>query len=222
MAVVFVAGGTGYVGSRLISALLRRDHRVRALARPGSESRLPAGAEVVTGDALRGDSYASDIAPSDTFVHLVGTPRPSPAKAAEFERVDLVSVREAARVTPGAGIRHFIYVSVAQPAPIMRAYVAARAQGETLVRATDLPATVLRPWYVLGPGHRWPCALIPLYAVLKRLPSAADTARRLDLITIRTMVNALVSAVESPPPHGVRVWDVTGVRHAAHILAPRQ
>lgn len=40
---VFVAGGTGYIGSRLLPLLLSRGHRVRALARPGSERKLPAG-----------------------------------------------------------------------------------------------------------------------------------------------------------------------------------
>jgi len=48
--VVFVAGGTGYLGGRLIPLLLARGHRVRALARRGSESRVPPGAEVVAGD----------------------------------------------------------------------------------------------------------------------------------------------------------------------------
>src|SRR5512143_612939 len=46
---VFVAGGTGYIGSRLVPLLLSRGHRVRALARPGSERRLPPGCEVVSG-----------------------------------------------------------------------------------------------------------------------------------------------------------------------------
>ena len=36
----------------------------------------------------------------------------------------------------------------------MHAYVAARVQGESLVTATGIPATILRPWYVLGPGTK--------------------------------------------------------------------
>jgi nucleoside-diphosphate-sugar epimerase len=78
---VFVAGGTGYVGQRLIPRLLERGHEVRALVRPGSEKKLPAGCTAVPGNALDGASYASKVAPSDTFVQLVGVaiqaqPRP--------------------------------------------------------------------------------------------------------------------------------------------------
>ena len=89
---VFITGGTGYVGRPLISRLLQRGHEVRALVRPGSEKKLPPGSQPILGDALDGNSYASKINPSETFVQLVGVPHPSPAKAAEFREIDLASV----------------------------------------------------------------------------------------------------------------------------------
>ncbi len=63
---VFVTGGTGYMGSRLLPALLARGHRVRALARPGSARRLPPDLEIVLGDALdasRGQRAGEDETP---------------------------------------------------------------------------------------------------------------------------------------------------------------
>jgi uncharacterized protein YbjT (DUF2867 family) len=75
-------------------------------------------------------------------------------KAAEFERVDLASIRATTAAAALAGARHLVYVSVAHPAPVMRAYIAARTRGEALVRECGVPAMILRPWYVLGPGHR--------------------------------------------------------------------
>lgn len=113
---VFVTGGSGYLGRALIVELLRRGHRVRALARRGSETHLPGGTEVVTGDALLAESFAGAIAPADTIVHLVGTPRPSSAKAAEFRAVDLASIRATVAAAAGSRARHLVYVSVAQPA----------------------------------------------------------------------------------------------------------
>jgi NAD(P)H-binding len=88
---VFIAGGTGYMGRKFIPRLLQRGHEVRALVRRGSESKLPTGCTPVLGDALDGKSYAKQIAPADTFVQLVGVAHPSPAKAAEFRKVDLVA-----------------------------------------------------------------------------------------------------------------------------------
>ncbi len=50
------------MGRKLIPRLLERGHEVRALVRPGSEKKLPAGCTPVLGDALDGASYKSQIA----------------------------------------------------------------------------------------------------------------------------------------------------------------
>lgn len=219
MAEVFITGGTGYVGRRLISELLERGHSVRALVRRGSEGRLPRGCEPVTGDALDHTTFADAVRAGETFVQLVGTPHPNPRKAAEFERVDFVSARESVIAARRAGVAHFVYVSVAQPAPAMRAYVAVRARCEALVRESGLAATFVRPWYVLGPGHRWPYLLAPMYWLAERLPSTRETARRLGLVTLDDMVAALVQAVESPP-RGIHIVEVPEIRGARRRLVP--
>ena len=210
---VFITGGTGYLGRALVPELLRRSHDVRLLVRAASVAMVPPGAEHVVGDALRAETFANAVAPADTLVHLVGTPRPSPAKAAAFRAVDLASVEAAVSAARSAAVGHFVYVSVAQPAPVMHAYVAARQAGEAVVRAGGLPATVLRPWYVLGPGHWWPALLLPMYAVLSLAPATREGASRLGLVSLRQMVSALVRSVEQPP-EGLRFVDVPEIRAA--------
>ncbi|MBI2534324.1 MAG: NAD(P)H-binding protein, partial [Deltaproteobacteria bacterium] len=176
---VLVTGGTGYVGRHLIPALLGRGHRVRALARETSLVRVPAGAEAVVGDALNADSVLAVLRPGDTVVHLIGTPHPSPFKAKQFEEIDLASIRATVNAARKVGIAHLVYVSVAQPAPVMRAYLWVRSLGEAMIKEAGLTATILRPWYVLGPGHRWPMVLLPLYELAECFPSTRKNAERL-------------------------------------------
>jgi uncharacterized protein YbjT (DUF2867 family) len=211
---VFITGGTGYVGRPLISQLLQRGHEVRALVRPGSEKKLPQGCQPILGDALDGNSYASKINPSETFVQLVGVPHPSPAKAAEFRAIDLASGRSAIEAAKSAGVRHFVYVSVAHPAPMMKAYIEVRSQCEAIISQSGINATILRPWYILGPGHRWPYFLIPMYKIAELLPSTRAGAKRLGLVTLSQMVRALVQAMETPA-QGVRVVEVPDISAAS-------
>ena len=211
---VFVTGGTGYLGRALIPSLVSRGHRVRALSRPGSEGRLPEGVEVVPGDALEASSFLDKVLSCDTFVQLVGVARPAPWKGPQFRAIDLASVAAAVTAAATAGCTHFVYVSVAQPAPVMKAYVAVRAECEALIRASGLSATILRPWYLLGPGHRWPIVLLPAYWVLERVSQTRAGARRLGLLSREQMTQALIWAIEHPHA-GVRFLSVPEIRDLA-------
>lgn len=216
---ILMTGATGYLGRPLTSLALARGHQVRAFVRPGSESRVPAGAQVVSGDVFSPDQLARALSPGDSLVHLVGTPRPSPAKAQQFLAVDLASIRAAADAAARAAIAHIVYVSVAHPAPMMKAYIAARSEGEALVRATGIPATILRPWYVLGPGHWWPYALLPFYKLFEQIPSKRESALRLGLVTHRQMISALMRAIEDGP-EGAGVREVPDIR--ASVMSERE
>ncbi len=213
---VFIAGGTGYIGVPLIRTLLERNHRVRALARPGSERKLPPGCEAVPGNALDPSSYADRISPSTTFVQMVGVAHPSPAKSAEFQSIDRVSALGAVSAAKRAGIQHFIYISVAQPAPMMKSYIAVRAECESTLKASGMNATIVRPWYVLGPGHRWPYFLLPMYWLCERIPSTREGAKRLGLVTLDQMVRTLVWALENPSI-GARFVEVPQIRASSAL-----
>jgi uncharacterized protein YbjT (DUF2867 family) len=208
---VFITGGTGYMGRNLIPVLLEHGYRVVALVRPGSERKLPPGVEAVLGNALDRASYQEHLKPGDTFVQLVGVAHPSPAKATQFVKIDQKSAMEAIRAATAAGVDHFVYVSVAHPAPAMHAYIATRSACEEKLRLSGLNATILRPWYVLGPGHWWPYILVPFYWIAERLPPTREGARRLGLVTIQQMVAALAGAVDHPA-EGVRVVEVPEIR----------
>ena len=208
---VFVTGGTGYLGAPTIRALLDRGHRVRALVRAGSERKLPSRCEPVLGDALDARTFADRVTPADTFVHLVGVSKPSPAKALEFVTVDQASLRASMAAARDGTVRHFVYVSVAQPAPVMKAYVSARAACEAWIRELDWSVTILRPWYVIGPRHRWPLFMWPVYKLLEAFPASREPAVRLGFVSREQMVNAMVRSIEEPPI-GARVLGVAEIR----------
>ena len=209
MADIFLSGGTGYLGLELIPDLLARAWRA--------------------GDALIATTFSRSIAPADTFIHLTGTPKPAPWKERRFRAVDLVSLKASVDAAAQSGsIKHFIYVSVAQPAPVMGAYIAVRRECEDYLAQHSAAHTILRPWYVLGPGHWWPYALKPFYALAARSGKHRASAERLGLVTLAEMTAALVRALKllrSPracwtfrrsgntqEPKGIVYWDVTSRR----------
>jgi uncharacterized protein YbjT (DUF2867 family) len=200
MRTVFITGGTGYMGSRLIQKLIARGHEVIALVRKGSEQKLPAGVKAVIADPFRAESFQQAIPQGAVFVQLLGVPHPSPRKKELFHRIDLPSVKASADAAAAAGISHFVYVSVAMtPSKIMKDFQAVRKEGEDYIRSKALPCTFIRPWYVLGPGHWWPILLLPLYGLASLVPSLRAKVKAFGLVTIGQMIRTLVAAVEAAP-----------------------
>jgi len=195
---IFITGGTGYIGSRLISKLIEDKYEVKALVRQSSLSKLPAGCHAIPGDALNASTFKDKIAPCDTFIHLIGVAHPGPAKTAQFQSIDLASIQASVEAAKEAGIKHFIYVSVAQGSGVMKAYQSVRAEGEHLLRQSGMKVTILRPWYVLGPGHYWPVIMVPFLKLMETIPSTREKALRIGIVSIKQMLNTLMLAVHRP------------------------
>jgi uncharacterized protein YbjT (DUF2867 family) len=153
---------------------------------------------------------------TDTYVHLVGVSRPAPWKAPQFHAVDLVSLQASVKAAVRRRVSNFVYVSVARPAPVMREYQAVRSVCENVIGDAGLNATILRPWYILGPQHYWPTVLVPFYKAAELVPATRPAALRLGLLTREQMLRALVWAVENPVD-GIRYLDVPAIRSLADL-----
>jgi uncharacterized protein YbjT (DUF2867 family) len=148
---VFVAGGHGKVGLRLLRLLAERGDRARGLIRdPAQAPDLEAaGAEAVVADWERGEDIAPLVAGADAVVFAAGA---GPGSGAERKRtVDhegAVKLIEAARAHD---IRRYVIVSSmgadnpdAGP-DAMRPYVRAKADADAALRASELDYTIVRP-----------------------------------------------------------------------------
>jgi len=207
---VFITGGTGYIGSRLIRKLVKKNYKVNALARNDSAKVLPKEVNVVSGNALDASTFADKIIPSKTFIHMIGVAHPSPRKRQQFIDIDLKSVQESVRAARDKGIEHFIYISVA-PSDIMKDYSDVRMEGEKVIYEKFSKATFIRPFYVLGPGHYWPLLLTPFFKILSLSKSGKRKADKLGLVWIGQMVNTLLWAVESPAD-AIRILEVKDIK----------
>src|SRR4026207_470475 len=110
---IFITGGTGYIGSRLIAVLVKKNFRVNVLARNSSEKKVPRKANVSLGNARDASTFADKILSSTIFIHMIGVAHPSPRKKQQFIDVDLKSIQKSVIAAKDKGIGHFIYISVA-------------------------------------------------------------------------------------------------------------
>lgn len=157
-----ITGGTGFVGSTLIREALAQGHRVRALAR--SPQPEHAGIEWVAGALDKPDTLNALARGSDAVVHVAGVV--NAADRAGFEADNVAGTLAMIEATRDAGVRRFVHVSsLSAREPELSVYGWSKARGETLVQASGLDWTIVRPPAVFGPGDR---EMLDLFRMARR------------------------------------------------------
>ena len=108
-----VTGGTGFIGSHVVRALIDDGVSVRALARPGSDRRALAGlaVEIVTGDLAEPNSLARPLAGVEVLYHVAADYRLWAPDPAVLYRVNVDGTRALLRAAGAAGVSRVVYTS---------------------------------------------------------------------------------------------------------------
>ncbi|HET6201626.1 MAG TPA: NAD(P)H-binding protein [Planctomycetota bacterium] len=137
MAEVLVTGGTGVLGRRVVAGLLREGHGVRILSRR-ARPLAPREVRAVWGDLTGSPSLREAVEGAEAIVHCASSP---------FRRTRAVDVGGTARlleVARGAGVRHFLFVSIVGIDRNPLGYYRAKREAEALVERGVVPWTILR------------------------------------------------------------------------------
>jgi len=143
-----ITGATGFVGSAVLDAALAAGHRIRALARRDQAPRERV--QWMRGDLADGAALTAMCAGADAVVHIAGlTNTPDPA---EFESANVTGTARVVEAMRSGGARRLVFVSsLAAREPKLSAYGASKARAETVVEASGLDWTMVRPPAVYGP-----------------------------------------------------------------------
>jgi nucleoside-diphosphate-sugar epimerase len=169
-----VTGATGFIGARLVPALLERGWAVRACGRRPRPDGFPAAAEYRQGDLAGDDDLTPLFAEVSHVFHLAGASS-SQSSEDEMQRGNVVATERlvnAALHSESDTLERLLYMSstsvygeeVQLPTPVSeevephpsRAYGKAKWAAEQAMWAADeagLPVIVVRPVSVYGPGN---------------------------------------------------------------------
>jgi uncharacterized protein YbjT (DUF2867 family) len=136
---ILVTGGTGNVGGKVVSELLKRGADVRVLARKQPEEKVQAGVEIVTGDLLDPASVEQAMRGVDKLFLLN-------AVVADELTQALIAYGIAKRL----GLKHVTYLSVFKVDQFRDVpHFASKLAVEGALREFGVPYTILRPGYYI-------------------------------------------------------------------------
>jgi dihydroflavonol-4-reductase len=243
MTILFLTGGTGFVGSHVARAFLAHGWRVRTLVRrPDRTGLLPDGVEIVAGDLRDPAAYRDQLKSCRAVVHCAGATQAR--SLTEFRQINAEGTRAlagaAAASCPDAMFVHVSSQAAAGPArsgaPVREIdppepvswYGRSKLEAEhALMRQHPGPWCIIRPSIVYGAGD---AGLLPMFGVVARgvAPIPAGRRRRVQLLAAEDLAEVLFAAAQRPDLHGrcgfaagdtVSMADL--VREVAGLRTPR-
>lgn len=161
---IFVAGGTGFLGFRVVRALLDEGAQVTALVRPDQEEKLGvlrANVQVVHGDVWNPASLHGRGRGHGVVIHLVGGMKQNPARGLTFRHLNFVSARNVAQMAVNDGVPHFLLLSAAAAAVVPSGYLEAKRDAERYVQRCGLAWTIIHAPPLYAPNEpRSPLGLL--------------------------------------------------------------
>jgi uncharacterized protein YbjT (DUF2867 family) len=201
---LLVTGGTGFVGTHLVNALLRRGHEVAVLARRAdrARNRYNRPVEPRRGDVLEPASLPAAIADRDAVIHLVGIIHEKGAQT--FDRMHREAVENIVAAMQASGVRRLLHMSAvgaAEDSPSK--YGRTKAAGERAVRDSGLDWTIFRPSIIFGPGDGFVSLLAPI--VDKNplfIPVIGNGRTRFQPVSVYDVARVFGDALEKPETVG--------------------
>ena len=145
-------GGTGFVGSYLIDALLASNFHPVVLVRNGSETKLRQlnRCTIVNGDIDDADAIKRVVDGSDALIYNIGILREFPKRNITFSRLQDEAARRVIDAASAAGVRRFLLMSANGVKPDGTPYQRSKYNAEAHLQATELDWTIFRPSVLFG------------------------------------------------------------------------
>jgi nucleoside-diphosphate-sugar epimerase len=215
---MLVTGASGFIGGALCAALQGEGHDVAALVRRvGSQ---PPGTRPLSGDLADGAALSAIVVRErpDCVIHLAAEIA-SQRSEAKLREVNVEGTRRlldaclacAAKGEPWSGPRvvfsstvvtgdaHGALLSEDEPLPVRTPYGRSKQEGERLVMDSGLPAVVIRPSHVYGPGGWYASEIVARLRQPGRFAVIGRGENLWDVVHVDDVVSALLLAVESAP-----------------------
>jgi len=183
MATVLVTGATGFIGRRLVPALIDAGHDVRAMTRHPDTYDGPG--EPVGADVMDRDSLGKALDGADAAIYLVHS-----LDDPDFERKDADAARNFSAAAAEAGVGQIVYMGgLGDEDQELSAHLRSRREVEGLLGSDGVPVTVLRAAIVVGHGGiSWeitrqlvknlPAMVVPKWVATRTQPIALDDVVR--------------------------------------------
>ncbi len=202
---ILVTGASGFIGLRLVTALLQHGYCVRCMVRRPTD--LPAGVEQVHGDLLKPDSLPAVLEGITTAYYLVHS---MGAGKGDFAEQDRQAARNFVASADAAGLQRAIYLGgLGETGDNLSHHLASRLEVANILQTGHFSTTFLRAAVIIGFGGS---SYEMVHSLVKRLPVMITprwVVTRNQPIAVADVIGYLVGCLKEPKTSG-GTFDIGG------------
>lgn len=192
---ILVTGATGFVGSRLVSALVDAGHDVSVLVRDADRYDEPADVRVFEGNVLEPATFDEALAGIDVAYYLIH----AMGGGAGFEERDRTGAQHFVTAADEAGVDRVIYLSgLGVDADELSSHLRSRREVERVLGQGDFGLTVLRAAIIIGHGSASFQIIRQLASRLPIMLTPRWVSTRVQPIAITDVISYLVGVLTVP------------------------
>lgn len=213
---IFIAGGTGFIGRHLLEALEDKGIEARCLVRTPEKARQceARGFETAIGDITDRQSLDGALDGVRMAVHLVGIIEERGRQT--FKRVHVEGTRNLVDEAVKAGVGHFFYQSALGADPGSWAqYQRTKAEAEEIVKASGIPYTIFRPSLVIGEGDGFTRRIQEMIRLAPAVPVPGEGNAKFQPIYVGDWIKCFLKILDNPEALG-KVYELGGPEHITY------
>ncbi len=200
---VLIAGGTGFIGSRIVDELLKKGgHRIVVMTRDPARARPRPGVEYVRGDVSDPASLEAATHGIEVVVHAVQFPNhpvENPRKGWTYEQVDGAGTERMVAAAVKNGVKRFVYLGGAgtrlgRTEPWFRA----KERAERAITSSGMEYVILRPSWIYGPDDRSMNKFVAFVKLLPVVPVIGSGRERVQPASVYDVAKVAAAAVDEP------------------------
>jgi len=203
---VLVTGATGFLGRRVVPALVERHHQVRCLVHTPGRERVfpPRTVDIQYGNVLNPEALAAAFNSVDVVVHLVGTIRRRNRNT--YDQINRQGVANVVAAAKEARVKHLVLVSVigASGNPGYP-YLYSKWRGEQEVLNSGLSYTIVRPSILFGSGDEFLNTIAAMVKTFPLLVVAGSGRNRIQPIEVDDVARCIATAVDREDLRGTTI-----------------
>ncbi len=212
---ILILGGTGFIGSRLVEALVKKEYKIRLLVRDIEKTKNRfkdySGIEILKGDVLKNEGLEEALQGIKTAFYLIHSMGGRTlTKNKEFAIKDKKSAQNFIQAANKANLERVIYLGgLGEVGSGLSEHLKSRTEVAAILSSTKVKATVLRAAVIIGAGG---ASFEMLRYLVERLPVMICPKwinTRIQPIAVKDVLKILVGCLENFKTAG-QTFDICG------------